>query len=108
MQITKISSESLSHGFAAQALILAAMVTMLTLSNSAYSHSGVPNTLPWQACEKSVLGDACSYSTDTARYSGSCREMSGSLMCVRQKPIEYLSPEKPHQHNDDDENKKHD
>ena len=77
-------------------LVLA--LAVVALSSSAYGHSGVPNTLPWKACESNKLGDACSYSTDEARYSGSCREMSGELMCVRQKPIEYLTPEKGHKH----------
>ncbi len=78
-----------------RSLPLALGLASSVLSNGAHAHSGVPNTLPWQACESSRLGSACSYSTDTARYSGSCQAISGSLMCVRQNPIEYLST---HQH----------
>lgn len=46
-------------------------------------------TDPQEACEAATLADACEYTDhDENVFRGSCRSMSDTLLCVRNRPIE--------------------
>lgn len=74
----------------------------------AQAHSGHTMQEPWHVCESSTLGDGCEWTNDAGDlYRGTCRQVSNSLLCVRNKPIKYghtehdhASEEHPHAHDD--------
>ncbi len=54
----------------------------------AAAHSGHTMQEPWQVCEDATLSDACAWTNDAGDlYVGTCREVSDTLLCVRNKPI---------------------
>lgn len=54
----------------------------------AAAHSGHTMQEPWQVCEDATLSDACAWANDAGDlYVGTCREVSDTLLCVRNKPI---------------------
>ena len=69
-----------------------ALVAGVLFSASSLAHQGMPNIGARSACDKLSLGDACEWSDKhhARRYVGSCRKVSTSLLCVRNKPIVYL------------------
>ena len=73
----------------ARRLLLGLALGMSLGSASAAAHEGHTDDVAWRACDQHGLGDACAY-TDHARatYRGTCRSMSGELLCVRNRPIE--------------------
>jgi hypothetical protein len=59
-------------------------------ADAARAHQGHTDTAPWAACEAAALSAACEWE-DAAHgvHIGTCREVSGALLCVRNKPIVY-------------------
>jgi len=54
----------------------------------AHGHQGHTRTLAWDACDHSEVGETCTYDvSDQERHIGTCRSMSGDLLCVRNRPV---------------------
>lgn len=54
----------------------------------AMAHQGEHNRDARDACIEQTLGNACEWTDgQDALYVGSCRQVSSSLLCVRNKPI---------------------
>lgn len=63
-------------------------VAALAFSSAATAHDGHGSTLPWEACAEAELGAACSFESGAHMlHVGTCRSMSGALMCVRNQPL---------------------
>jgi hypothetical protein len=62
---------------------------VLGLGSVAFAHEGHLTNVAWEACQSAALGAECVFE-DGARqlYRGSCRAMSGALVCVRNKPVQ--------------------
>ncbi len=57
-------------------------------SGNAAAHAGHTDRAPWEACDDHKLGDSCSWENDTHdQHLGTCREIGGDQMCVRNRPI---------------------
>ena len=66
------------------------MLFGVVLSISTYAHQGSSTAEPRLACVEKTLGTACEWKDGhDALYIGSCRKVSESLLCVRNKPIVY-------------------
>lgn len=65
-------------------------LTIALASVPAAGHEGGHgNQAAWDICIDQQVDDACSYENASHDvYSGSCQRMAGSLMCVRNSPIE--------------------
>jgi len=75
----------------------------LLLSASPQAHQGIPNVGASEACTGQLLGDACEWSdAHDALYVGTCRKVTSSLQCVRNKPIIY-----PKDHSAESHDKEH-
>ena len=75
-------------------------------SKPVQAHKGSPNTGAYKACAELSLGQACEWSdSHEARYLGSCRKVTSSLICVRNKPIVYA---KDHQKKEQQKEQKSD
>ena len=58
------------------------------LAQPAAAHQGHTSTLAWDACGTHTLGEVCEFETETHElHIGTCRSMSGDLICVRNRPI---------------------
>ncbi|MDP5138208.1 hypothetical protein [Rheinheimera baltica] len=58
------------------------------LSTPLLAHQGHVHKFAAQACVDKTLSQVCEYSPDQKHlYQGSCQSMTGTLMCVRNKPI---------------------
>ncbi len=71
-------------------LVLGGLLLAPALNSApAHAHRGLHSAPARRACSQRELGEACSW-TDArqARYIGTCREVSTSLLCVRNRPIE--------------------
>jgi hypothetical protein len=67
----------------------AALALALGLAPAALAHEGHLTNVAWEACEGAALGAECVFEDGAQQlYRGSCRSMSGALMCVRNKPLE--------------------
>lgn len=68
---------------------MSALALLLTLVGApAAAHAGHGPAAPWDLCAESDLGDACAWeSAERDLYRGTCRSMSGALVCVRNQPI---------------------
>jgi hypothetical protein len=75
--------------------VRALALALIVLSTAAFAHEGHLSSLAWAACSPSSLGDACSFDAGGALARGSCRSMSGALICVRNRPLERRGPESP-------------
>lgn len=95
------------------ALMLSVLVGAV-LSAPTHAHQGSSTAEPRLVCAEKALGDACEWKDGhDALYIGSCRQVSTSLLCVRNKPIVYpektvnekahvhTEKEKAHTHNED-------
>ncbi|MEM9489318.1 MAG: hypothetical protein AAGC55_09245 [Myxococcota bacterium] len=71
-------------------MTLALLLVAIVLSPvSALAHGGHTGDAPLIACADTELGDGCAFVNDHGdRYRGTCRSISGSLRCVRNRPIE--------------------
>lgn len=57
------------------------------------AHGGHHNPVAWRACDAHPLGAQCSFLDGAhARHRGTCRSISGALLCVRNRPIEPAEP----------------
>jgi hypothetical protein len=57
-------------------------------SGQAAAHAGHTDRAPWDACDDHKLGDVCSWENDAHdQHIGSCREIGGDQMCVRNRPV---------------------
>lgn len=66
---------------------------LLLLASRASAHGGHLTDTAWRACDAISLGGACSFENAAGdQFIGSCREMSGELICVRNRPIVYAAP----------------
>ncbi len=66
---------------------------LLLLASRAAAHGGHLTDTAWRACDALSLGGACSFENAAGdQFIGSCREMSGELVCVRNRPIVYAAP----------------
>ena len=86
-----------STGFVALGL------AMVGLTSQGAAHQGHTSDAPWVACESLSLDEPCSFEdTEHAVYRGTCQLMSDTLMCVRNRPIEYADPgtDAAHEHGD--------
>lgn len=62
-------------------------------AQSAVAHQGHTSTLAWDACTTHTLGEVCEFETDHQEiHIGTCRSMSGELLCVRNRPIVRAEP----------------
>ncbi len=68
-------------------------------SSYAYGHSGALNQAALDVCQDKARSDACQYQGHHHDvYIGTCQYISDEdLMCVRNKPIQIIQPEK-HDH----------
>lgn len=65
-----------------------ALLLCAAVPTTALAHDGHTHRAAWDACKESTLGAACSWQDGAkATYRGTCREMHGALMCVRNQPI---------------------
>jgi len=54
----------------------------------AAAHAGHTDRQPWDVCAAQTLGADCRWTgADHAERIGTCREIGGALMCVRNRPI---------------------
>ena len=64
---------------------------ILVLASSAllsHAHQGSHDDVPIVACKEKKLTNLCEYNNHAGDiYRGTCRSFSGTLMCVRNKPI---------------------
>lgn len=66
-----------------------AVVLVALCSSLAFAHEGHFTNVAWAACAQESLGDACSFEDGAQNlYRGSCRSMSGALVCVRNRPLQ--------------------
>ncbi len=66
-----------------------AAVLVALCSSLAFAHEGHFTNVAWAACAQASLGQACSFEDGAQNlYRGSCRSMSGALVCVRHRPLE--------------------
>ncbi len=73
--------------------LLGALGLCAALATPAAAHDGHTDRAPWDACAASALGDACGWENRAhARAEGTCREIGGALMCVRNRPWIPASP----------------
>lgn len=76
------------------------------LSAPSYAHQGSSTAEPRLACAEKTLSAACEWKDGhDALYRGTCRQVSTSLLCVRNKPILYPEKtvsEKAHVHNEEE------
>ena len=64
------------------------VASLLGGPSPAAAHQGHTRTEPWEVCAAAVLGAACQWEDgEHALYVGTCQEVSGELMCVRNQPI---------------------
>ena len=77
-----------SHRRFALAFLSSATLVALLCPTPAWAHLGHADPAPWQACEGKSLGDGCSFVDNLNLHRGTCRELSGSRMCVRNRPLE--------------------
>jgi hypothetical protein len=75
--------------------VKALSVAVALLAMAAAAHEGHFTTLPWDVCASSSLGQTCEFEEGGAISRGSCRSMSGALVCVRNKPLERRGPVRP-------------
>ncbi len=60
----------------------------LCVSLVADAHEGHTDRAPWDACAASTLGATCGWETAQHEpHQGTCRQIGGALMCVRNKPV---------------------
>lgn len=76
---------------------MSALWMLLALwSGPAAAHAGHGPSEPWEACAASALGDACAWeNAQRDLYRGTCRSMSGALVCVRKQPILRAADREP-------------
>ncbi len=68
-------------------------------ATTASAHSGFPNMAAREVCADSALGDACEWrDAHRARYIGTCRRVSETLLCVRHRPIDRSDVLRDHDH----------
>ena len=68
-------------------LALAALAWMSP--SFAAAHPGHVDEAPWDARVERSLDDACAWTVDANRRArGTCRQMGGALVCVRNRPFE--------------------
>lgn len=54
----------------------------------AAAHAGHTDRQPWDVCAAQTLGADCRWTgADHAERIGTCRDIGGALMCVRNRPI---------------------
>ena len=65
------------------------MLCFPLVAASALAHEGHLTRIAWDACGGSEVGASCEWEDGAgAVYRGSCRSMSGGVVCVRNRPIE--------------------
>lgn len=94
-------------------LFMWSVLAGVALSAPSHAHQGSSTAEPRLVCAEKKLGAACEWKDGhDALYIGSCRQVSTSLLCVRNKPIVYPekavnekahvhTEEKTHTHNED-------
>jgi len=71
-------------------LLTSNIVICILFSSLAQAHQGSSGSEPRLVCADKALGDACDWKDNhNATYIGTCRAISTSLLCVRNKPIVY-------------------
>ena len=61
----------------------------LLTHGTAFAHAGNLDQAPWHACEGLTLSATCSFeSAQHDAHRGTCRAVAGTLLCVRNRPIE--------------------
>lgn len=64
------------------------LAAMLVAPKLGHAHEGHGDRAPWDACDEHELGATCAWDgAHHDRYIGTCREVSETLVCVRNKPI---------------------
>lgn len=58
----------------------------------AAAHLGHGNPLPWRACDGKALSTPCAWEHDDTVYRGTCQDMGGPLLCVRNQPLQAKAP----------------
>jgi hypothetical protein len=90
-------------------LILLAASTVLIAPSYAIAHSGPLNVIAVDACNEKAKSDACEYEGGHHDlYIGTCQYMATALMCVRNQPIQKVTPknsgtDEKHTHNEQTE-----
>ncbi|WP_166425576.1 hypothetical protein [Paraglaciecola sp. 20A4] len=76
-------------------IVLLAATPLLTVPESAHAHSGPLNVIALNACQEKAKSDACEYEGGhNDLYIGTCQYMATALMCVRNQPIQKVTPKK--------------
>lgn len=71
----------------------AAFSLSLCFTTLSFAHSGHVHKAPLIACQSLSKGEPCRYMVGKDKiYKGTCQMFEKTLMCVRNQPIEYLSP----------------
>lgn len=71
-------------------LIKLSILFTVIFSELTHAHQGAKTTEPRIVCAEKKLGDSCEWkNAHNALYIGTCRKVSTSLLCVRNKPIIY-------------------
>lgn len=71
----------------------AAFSLSLCFTTFSLAHSGHVHKAPLIACQSLSKGESCRYMVGKDKiYKGTCQMFEETLMCVRNQPIEYLSP----------------
>jgi hypothetical protein len=61
---------------------------LLCVALTADAHEGHTDRAPWDACATSALGATCGWETaHHEQHQGTCRQIGGAQMCVRNKPV---------------------
>lgn len=61
---------------------------LLCVTLAADAHDGHTDRAPWDVCAASDLGAVCAWeSAQHELHQGTCRQIGGARMCVRNKPV---------------------
>ena len=72
---------------------LAVVSLSLCFTSLSFAHSGHVHKAPLIACQSLSKGESCRYMVGKDKvYKGTCQLFEETLMCVRNQPIEYLTP----------------
>lgn len=76
--------------------ILASVILAFVAPN-VLAHAVNVQSVALQACKARKLSEQCSFKSSVGDvYRGTCQKTSGTLICVRNQPIERSKPHKPH------------
>lgn len=79
----------MNQSYSAIQKLLCVTALLLSTSSAVQAHSGTPNNAAWEACDGKPKSAYCQYTGfHDDIYKGTCQQMSESMLCVRNQPIE--------------------